>query len=267
MHVFLYAILGAIVAVLPVAVNAQPQPKVGVVLMHGKSGSPARLVAPLAAALEQNGFLVANLEMPWSGGRNYDVDVGAAERQVQEAIDGLKGKGAEKLFVAGHSQGGVFALHMGSRVAVHGVVAIAPGGSTGSPLYREKLGESLEQARRYVAEGKGAEKQRLMDYEGSHGTYSIVAPPAAYVSWFDPDGAMNQVRASKALPRSIPVLYVAPTGDYPGLRRTKQMMFGALPSNPSTRLYEPNADHLQAPAAASDEVMRWMREVAAAPKP
>ena len=54
--------------------------------MHGKGGAPnSRPIAPFAAALERNGFLVANLDMPWSGARNYDVDVAAGERQVQEA--------------------------------------------------------------------------------------------------------------------------------------------------------------------------------------
>lgn len=267
MRALICAFLAAVVAASPVGAIAQTPPKIGVVVMHGKGGAPSsRPIAPFAAALERNGFLVANLDMPWSGARSYDVDVAAGERQAQEALDALKGKGAEKIFVSGHSQGGVFAIHLASRVPADGIIAIAPGGSVSSRIFREKLGESLGQARRYVAEGKGAEKQRLEDYEGSRGTYPIVAVPQAYVTWFDPEGAMNVIRAAKAVPASIPVLYVAPTRDYPGLRNTRQQVFGSLPANPRTRLYEPEADHLQAPIATVEEMMRWMREVALAGK-
>src|SRR5262252_10160228 len=91
---------------------AQPPEKIGVVVMHGKGSSPDEYVGGLVRALQDKGVLVANLEMPWSGRRNYDVDVAAAEKEVQEALDAMRAKGATRLFVAGHSQGGVFALHL-----------------------------------------------------------------------------------------------------------------------------------------------------------
>src|SRR4051794_919699 len=100
-------------SVLSFPAGAQAPAKIGVVVMHGKGGSPTRFVSELASALQDQGVLVANLDMPWSGSRNYDVDTAAAEKQVQEALDGMRAKGATKLFVAGHSQGGIFALHVG----------------------------------------------------------------------------------------------------------------------------------------------------------
>lgn len=100
----------------PAIAEANPM-RIGVVLMHGKGGAPTRLVADLAASLESRGWLVANLEMPWSGRRDYDVEVGAAEREVETALQGLRDKGAQKLFVAGHSQGGVFALYFGGGMS------------------------------------------------------------------------------------------------------------------------------------------------------
>lgn len=51
----------------------------GIVIMRGKGGSPSRYVSDRAQALEGKGYLVANIEMPWSGRRDYDVDVSAAE--------------------------------------------------------------------------------------------------------------------------------------------------------------------------------------------
>jgi predicted N-acetyltransferase YhbS len=35
--------------------------------MHGKGGSPTKYVSDLASSLKDEGYLVANLEMPWSG--------------------------------------------------------------------------------------------------------------------------------------------------------------------------------------------------------
>jgi|SRR5215472_2104084 len=60
-----------------------------------------------------------------------------------------------------------------------------------------------------------------------------------------------------------PVLFIAPSGDYPLLRASKETMFNALPPNPLTRLYQPDSSHLGAPAASIDEIARWTAEVAA----
>ena len=252
----------AIVAAIIVQPVAAQSPGIGIVVMHGKGGAPTKHVAELAASLEDKGYLVANLDMPWSGQRDYDADVAAAERQVAAALATLRTKGATKLFVAGHSQGGLFALYFGGKHPVDGIVAIAPGASVGSPIFREKLGAAVAQARKLVGEGKGDEKARFLDFESSRGTYPVVATAANYLAWFDPDGAMNQVLAMKNMNPQVPVLYIAPTGDYPGLQKIKQSMFAALPRHPLTRLYEPDASHLGAPSASVDEILRWTREAA-----
>ena len=244
--------------------RAQPAPaKLGIVVMHGKGGSPTRHVAELAAGLEMKGYLVANVEMPWSGGRSYDVPVAAAESEVEAALAQLRAQGAAHLFVAGHSQGGLFALYFGDRHPVDGIIAIAPGGNVASPSYREKLGEAVARARELAAAGKADEQTRLLDFEGSKGVYTIWCTPANYLSWFDPDGAMNELKAIKSMDPRVPVLFIAPTGDYPPLRASRQMMFGALPPHPLTRLYEPNSNHLGAPAASIEEIARWTAQVAA----
>lgn len=237
-------------------------PVLGVVVMHGKGGAPTRHVAELASALRDRGYLVANLDMPWSGRRQYDADVATAEAEVTGAIDGLRASGATHVFVAGHSQGGVFALYLGGRHKADGVIALAPGGNVANKLFIDSLGPVLAEARKLVAEGKGAERTRLMDFEGSKGAFPVVCTPAAYVTWFDPAGAMNQMMSMTNV--KVPVLYVAPTQDYQGLRRVKQRMYNALPAHPLNQLYEPQANHLGAPSAAIEEIVRWTAKVAAA---
>lgn len=248
---------------LPLTVAAEAvSSKIGVVVMHGKGGAPTKHVATLASALESKGYLVANLEMPWSGRRDYDVDVNHAEEEVESALTALRGKGARRVFVAGHSQGGLFALYLAGKHSVDGIIAIAPGGSVGGAVYLEKLGDSVAQARKLIAEGKGSEKSRLSDYEGGKGTYPVVAAPAVYLTWFDPDGAMNMNRAARAANPRIPILWIVAKKDYPNLRKVNIPLFRSLPSNPLTKFYEPDSDHLGAPSASIDEIVRWTAEVA-----
>ncbi len=248
---------------LPLTAGAESGPiKIGIVLMHGKGGAPTKHVADLASSLEAQGFLVANLEMPWSGKRDYDVNVGAAEKEVESALSLLREKGAQKLFVSGHSQGGLFALYFGGKHILDGVIAIAPGGNVSNALFQEKLGEPVALARKLIAEGKGEEKTRLADYEGARGVFPVTTTPAAYLTWFDPEGAMNQMATIRRMNPAIPVLYIAPTKDYPGLLKVKQQMFDALPKNPRSRLHEPDSSHLNAPSASIKEIVEWTAAVA-----
>jgi pimeloyl-ACP methyl ester carboxylesterase len=263
----LRTVAAAIIAFAQSSMAQAPSSGIGVVIMHGKGGSPAGFVSSLASSLEQKGYLVANLEVPWSGRREYDVGVDVAESEIEAALASLRAKGASKVFVAGHSQGGLFAIHYGGKHSVDGIIAIAPGGNVANPIYRREVGESVEQARKLVAEGKGNERTRFTDYEGSKGTYPVTATPVAYLSWFDPDGAMNQEKASREMNPQVPVLFIAPKDDSPGLRKVKQVMFDALPKNPLTRMYEPDSSHRDAPFASVDEIVRWTTEVAAASRP
>ena len=254
------ALISTLFSVTAIAQNA---PAIGIVVMHGKGGSPtARHMSPFVAGLESKGLLVANLEMPWSGRRDYNADVATAEAEVTAAINELRSKGAKKVFVAGHSQGGVFASHYASKYPVDGAILIAPGGNVANTTFQQQLGSAVDQARKMVAEGKGGERGTFMDYEGSKGTSPVHTTAAIYMTWFDPEGAMNQEKSTKAIPPSVPVLYVGPTNDYPALQRVKQSMFALLPANPQSKLYEPSGDHLGAPRASVDEIIRWTTEIA-----
>lgn len=260
----LLAFFFAVAAVCGAGAACADTPALGIVIMHGKGGSPTKHVAGLAEALETKGYRVANLEMPWSGRRNYDVDVGGAEDEVASALAALRRQGAQKVFIAGHSQGGLFALHLAGKQPVDGIIAITPGGSVGNKIFRENLGESVANARRLVDQGKGGEKTRLHDYEGSKGVYPVLTTPAVYLSWFEPEGAMNMERAGRAASRDIPILWIVAKKDYPNLRRVNIPFFRTLPAHPLTRLYEPSSDHLSAPSACLDAIVRWTAEVAGA---
>ncbi|WP_136419588.1 alpha/beta hydrolase [Herbaspirillum sp. ST 5-3] len=252
--------LGA--AILPLrGIGETPPSTIGIVIMHGKSGSPSKHMGSLERSLEGKGYLVANLEMPWSGRRQYDVDVGAGEREVESALEALRSKGARKLFVAGHSQGGVFALYFGSKHALDGVIAIAPGGDVGSTVFRRELGESVELARKMISEGKGSETARFFDTEGSKGTFPVVCTASAYLSWFDPEGAMAMKTSVRNMRPQTPVLFISPKDDYPGLLKFRKPTFDTLPPHPLNEFVELNSNHMGAPSLSGEVIARWISEV------
>lgn len=256
------SLLAALACGIVAPAAAQEAAKIGIVIMHGKGGRPGALVNHLADGLASKGYKVANIEMPWSGKRAYDVDIAGADREVDAAIAKMRAAGAARVFVAGHSQGGVYALHYAVKHPMDGLILIAPGGNVGTRFYQSKVGASVARAREMIAAGKGKERGEFIDYEGSKPDADIRTTADIYFTWFDPEGAMNQKKSAEALPASLPVLYISPTNDYPGLRRTKSEMFNAMPSNPLTRLYEPDASHRSAPADSLEEIARWMLEIA-----
>lgn len=258
---FAVLVMMCVAMTLPQSGACQAPPATGIVILHGKGGTPGKHVAALAGDLERQGYLVANLEMPWSTRRQYDVDVSAADREVEAALDALRNKGARQMFIAGHSQGGVFALHFGVRHALDGIVAIAPGGDVGSPLFRKELGDYVELARKMVAEGKGSEKARFFDTEGKKGTFPVVCTASSYLGWFDPEGAMNMQTAVKNMNPHTPVLFLSPRDDYPGLLKTRQSMFDALPPHPLNQFRELDSTHMGAPSASGHEIVRWISAV------
>lgn len=240
------------------AADAMGPTQVGVVLMHGKGGGPSGLVAELAAYLQRQGILVRNLDMPWSGRRQYDASPEQARQQVVQALVELRELGAQRVVLVGHSQGAIFALHLAAQLPLDGVVAIAPGGNTSTELYAQKLGPFVDKAHALIAAGQGSAPAEFADYEGSKGLSIVQTRADWYAAWFDPKGVMSQEKALRAVPPTVPVLYLAPTGDYPALRRANPGLFALLPGHARSRFEQPEASHTQAPTAARERIGRWL---------
>lgn len=235
--------------------------EIGVVVMHGKSGGPGKNVNGLAAAFERAGFQVASLNMPWSYKRRYDVAMSGGVEEITRALDALRAKGVRKVFVAGHSQGGLFAVYYAGLHRVDGVLPIAPGGQVDAAFNVANLAPYVEKARQMVGEGRGSDKADFAEFEGAKGSIALTTTAVIYLDWFDPNGA-HTTRVFKSVKEGTPVLYVAPTRDYPGLAKSRQPLFAALPPHPKSRLYEPDSDHMNAPDASAEEAVRWIREAA-----
>src|SRR4029077_21065050 len=88
----------------PVAAWAQPS-ATGIVLMHGKWGTPDKGIVPVELDLKGAGFLVAAPEMAWSERRAYDMSFDESMAQIDAEVAKLRARGARKIVVAGQSFG------------------------------------------------------------------------------------------------------------------------------------------------------------------
>ena len=189
----------AVVLIIPAAIQAA-SPRVGVVLLHGKTGKPEKLWG-LASALEAQGFLVFTPAMPWSHNRYLDASYETALDEIAAAINQLKQQGATKIVVAGHSMGANAALaYAANRGGVAGVIMLAPGHFPDLPQFQEIVKGGVAKAREMVQSGHGTQNAEFPRHttRGSillltrkPKSTSAISIPAAWGPWgATPPGSM-----------------------------------------------------------------------------
>jgi len=247
----------AVVLIIP-AVSQAESPRVGVVLLHGKTGKPERLWG-LSSKLEAQGFLVSTPAMPWSFNRYLDASYETALDEIAAAINQLKQKGATKIVVAGHSMGANAALaYAANRGGVAGVIMLAPGHFPDLPQLQEIVKEGVAKARGMVQSGRGAQNAEFPDTnQGKHFTVNTQAQ--IYLSYFDPDGLGSMGRNAARLDSKIPLLVVV--GDKDMHFPQAKEIFDKAPANPLSQYLVVSADHLGTPAAAEADVVRWLKSL------
>jgi dienelactone hydrolase len=121
------AILFSFAAALASHIASAAGDDLGVVLLHGKGGSPTGYIRELAAALEGRGYLVSTPTMPWAKNRIYDAPFEEAMAEIDGHVYALRQKGATLVVVAGQSLGANAAFgYAASRERVGGIIALAP---------------------------------------------------------------------------------------------------------------------------------------------
>ena len=232
--------------------------EVGVVLMHGKWGSPQGMV-PLARDLESRGYIVSNAEMSWSGRRLYDVDYPTALNEIEQQVRQLRAKGLKRVVVAGQSMGSNAAVaYASSGFDLDGLVILSPGHFPEGGMGK-RLRPSLERAKRMVVENRGAEAESFDDInQGKQRTIKMTA--STYVSYFDPDGLGAITKNIKKLSKVVPVLLVIGTSDpfYP----ESKAMFDSTPPHPLNRYVVLESDHFNLPKVVSTELLKWLDSLA-----
>jgi predicted alpha/beta-hydrolase family hydrolase len=232
--------------------------KIGVVLMHGKNGTPATpSLMRLASRLDFEGFIVITPDMPYSRGRQYDMGYEETMAEIDGAVAELKRRGANKILIAGHSLGANVALYYGTIKAVDGVLAIAPGHVPETPQFQHRIGDSVQQAKALLKEGKGDERARFQDTnQGINST--IMVTPKIYLSWFDPDGHAVMPKNTAALKRGTALLWVIGTQDRL-YNRGSAYAFDRAPANVNNKYLVVNSDHMDTPKDAAEEIVKWLR--------
>ena len=84
MRIHLAALTG-LIGLLACAVAAAAANEVGVVLLHGKGGSPSGYVRELAVALQSKGHPVSAPAMPWAKDRIYDASFEEALGEIDRS--------------------------------------------------------------------------------------------------------------------------------------------------------------------------------------
>lgn len=247
------SVLFSLIAALIVHVAPAAGDDLGIVLLHGKGGSPSGYVAELAAALKDRGHLVSTPTMPWAKNRIYDASFAGALVEIDREVDSLRQKGAKVIVIAGHSLGANVALgYAASRDNVNGIIALAPAHSPESSNFIKHMGQDVSRARDLVAAGKGKEKQRFSDV--NQGKSLVVSATAEdYLSWFDPDGPAVMPRSAASFKVPTPLLLVAGSRDM-----GRDYIFDKAPPHPKSRFVALSADHFSVPSAAIEVVLTWL---------
>lgn len=245
-------LLSAMTVAAVVLLGAARAEKIGIVLLHGKQGTPEGNLTRLTARLEGAGFLLERPTLCWSRDRIYDKPFPQCLAEIDAAIAKLRGRGAEAIVVAGQSLGGVAALAYGARHdGLAGVVAIVPGPPP-SVARRPEIARELDRAKSLIAAGKGDERIRFADV--NQGAIAVAATPPIYVSFLDPEAETNILANTAKL--HAPLLWLAADQDNSPL--TRETGFGRAPPSPLNRYVLLHAGHFNAPDAAAGPMLDWL---------
>lgn len=251
---FICAALAALLPALTVHAVFAASTDIGVVLMHGKWGSPQSMEL-LGRDLESRGYLVSNPETAWSGRRLYDIDYPAALKEIEQQVRRLRANGAKRVVVAGQSMGANAAVaYAASDFDLDGLVILSPGHFPEGGMGK-RLRSSLERAKSMVAANRGAEHDSFDDTnQGKQRSLKMAA--ATYVSYFDPDGLGAITKNVKKLSKQVPVLLVVGTADpfYP----ESKVMFDSAPAHPASRYVALDTDHFNVPKIVAAELLKWL---------
>lgn len=235
---------------------------VGVVILHGKWGSPGKLIFNLADKLGGEGFLVATPEMPWSGKRLYDKGIDGAMLEIDAAVKTLHDKGAKKIFVAGHSLGAASVLRYGTRTAVNGLILLAPGHYPEGMVFKSKMESEVLKAKEMIQANKGDNLINFVDLNSGSRKKTVSATARIFLEYFDPDGPMNSQNNAASIRAGIPVLWVVGTKEEERLKRMGALAREKTPENPGHRFVEVDSDHINTPDNAVEAVITWIKDIA-----
>lgn len=268
-------VVGALVAFALVAAPLRAQDKIGIVLMHGKQGSPLGsapigsnrppIGGQLIAALKDAGYLVTMPEMCWSGRRGLDKSFPECLKEIDTSIADLKSRGATAVVVAGLSQGGLAAIAYGATHAdILGVIAYAPADDPAGKSRVPAIAATIAKAQQMAADGKGGERSSFDDVNtGPQGSFTMTLNTTAdiYLSFYAPDAATGM--GGNLAKLQVPILWIYSDSD--PSQRNAVSFFEKAPVAPLNRQVKVSANHTETVNAGRDPTLAWLKELTAQP--
>jgi esterase/lipase len=233
---------------------------IGVVLLHGKTGTPNQM-NKLAAALAAAGYALDVPELCWSKNRIFDKSFSDCLTEVDEAVARLKAKGAARIVVAGASQGAMGAFGYGAtRQGLAGVIGMAPAADPVKMAKYPGLAGGIAKAKDMIASGQGDTPTELDDIITGGKEAPVKTTANIFMSFHDPAGPIATVQNLMAavLPKeTAPVLWVAGSRD-PSQGIAPQA-YATLPGNPLNHYATVDADHGGTPDTSADVIIAWLK--------
>lgn len=231
----------------------------GVVLLHGKGGSPTTMIEGLTESLRKEGALVEAPELPWSRRRMYDATYDQAMAEIDLAVQKLKWAGATRIVIAGHSLGANGAIgYAARRDGLTAVIALAPGHLPEAWALRIRTKSAIARAKKMIADGKGDIPDSFPDLAQGL-PYSVRATPNVYVSMFDPDGPAVMSKNAAAM-GDVPFLWVVGIAD-PIFFHGRDYAFDPGAKNPKSRYVVIPGMHLSTPFQARGTIIDWLKSL------
>jgi pimeloyl-ACP methyl ester carboxylesterase len=255
-------LIAIVVACLGVQAGALAQSPLGVIVLHGKQGTPTgnQGLNVIAANLQSAGHKVVQPAMPWGRGAWENINVTVED--VLGLLDGqaaqLRAQGAGRIVVIGHSLGAAVALaYAVERGSLAGLVMLAPGHNpVGAYRSNDKVRADVDRARKLVEQGRGNDTMNGADSnQGSNIAMSVRA--AVYWSWQNPNGLASMPAEAPRLPASTPLLMVVGEKD-PAHARAEGQLYRPAAKNPYSRYVTNGANHFETPMAATKAVTDWV---------
>jgi pimeloyl-ACP methyl ester carboxylesterase len=232
---------------------AHAQAKIGVVVLHGKQGTPMQ---SFVAALEAAGFPASSPELPWSNRRIYDRTYDQALEEVDAAVEELKKRGAANVVIVGQSMGAGAALRFAAtRAGLAGVVVMAPGHRVDVPAFGNRFAEDVARARRMISAGRADDLETFQDFNAD--AFNVKASARIYLSMFDPEGAAAFSKNAVLLKPGTPLLWIVGRRDF-GFSAGEGYAFARAPSHPASRYVVVDAGHTDTPRNALPIVIDWL---------
>jgi pimeloyl-ACP methyl ester carboxylesterase len=231
----------------------------GVVLLHGKGGTPTSMIEGLSETLKKEGALVEAPELPWSRRRMYDATYDHAIAEIDLAVQKLKWAGATRIVVAGHSLGGNAAIgYAARRQDLAAVIAMAPGHMPEAWALRIRTKGAIAKAKQLVASGQGDVRMSFPDLAQGI-PFQVSATPNVYLSMFDPEGPAVIPRNAAAM-GAVPFLWVVGVGD-PIFFHGRDYGFDPGAKHPKSKYLVIPGLHLTTPFQARKSVVDWLKSL------